>query len=149
MKEEIKKRVKTDIKKAISVEKEALPFRIDRPFKLPPKTLGQKSADAITKWAGSWTFIILVGIFLFLWMIVNTSWLVFGREWDPYPFILLNFILSTLAAIQAPIILMSQNREAQKDRARAEYDYAVNRKAEKEIREIRAQLDRIEHHNRR
>jgi len=81
---------------------------------------------------------------LFIWMGVNTAWLLFGRSWDPYPFILLNFILSTLAAVQAPIILMSQNRTSQKDRARAEYDYAVNRKAEKEIREIKSQLNKIE-----
>ena len=81
---------------------------------------------------------------LVLWMIINTSWIIFGESWDPYPFILLNLVLSCVAAIQAPIILMSQNRENQRDRARAEYDYAVNRKAEKEIREIKKQLNRIE-----
>lgn len=112
------------------------------PFKLP-RTLGQKAADGLTKWAGSWFFIISLGILMFIWIIINTSWLIFGREWDPYPFILLNFVLSTLAAIQAPIILMSQNRTSQKDRARAEYDYAVNRKAEKEIREIKTDLKKI------
>jgi len=69
---------------------------------------------------------------------------VFGRSWDPYPFILLNFILSTLAAIQAPIILMSQNRQSQKDRIRLQYDYDINKKAEKEIRDIKKQLNRIE-----
>jgi len=77
-------------------------------------------------------------------MLINTSWLLFGKGWDPYPFILLNFILSTLAAVQAPIILMSQNRQAQKDHIRAQYDYAVNKKAEKEIEEIKKQLNRIE-----
>ncbi|MCH7534936.1 MAG: DUF1003 domain-containing protein [Bacteroidetes bacterium] len=66
---------------------------------------------------------LLVAIFLFIWMSINTIWIIFGRTWDPYPFILLNFILSTVAAMQAPIILMSQNRTSQKDRARAEYDY--------------------------
>jgi len=121
-----------------------LTIKIDKPFKISSITFGQKAADWLTKWAGSWYFIISLGIFLFLWMVVNTTWLIFRNIWDPYPFILLNFILSTLAAIQAPIILMSQNREAQKDRARAEYDYAVNRKAEKEIREIKEQLRRIE-----
>lgn len=140
----IKKQVKKDIKKPTGIEDGIISFRIDKPFKLPPKTLGQKAADALTKWAGSWTFIILIGILLAGWMIVNTSWLVFGERWDPYPFILLNFILSTLAAIQAPIILMSQNRTSQKDRGRAEYDYAVNRKAEKEIRDIKTQLEKIE-----
>ena len=112
------------------------------PFKIP-RTLGQRASDWLTKWAGSWFFIIALGILMFIWIAVNTSWLIFGREWDPYPFILLNFVLSTLAAIQAPIILMSQNRTGQKDRARAEYDYAVNRKAEKEIREIKTELKKL------
>lgn len=108
------------------------------------RTFGQRAADWLTKWAGSWFFIILLACLLFVWMVVNTAWLLFGKVWDPYPFILLNFILSTLAAVQAPIILMSQNREAQKDRLRAQYDYRVNKKAEKEIRDISEQLDRIE-----
>jgi len=104
------------------------------------RTLGQKAADRLTSFAGSWTFIILFFILMTLWIIVNTSWLLFGRTWDPYPFILLNFILSTLAAIQAPIILMSQNRGAQKDRIRTEYDFLVNKKSEKGIRELKKQL---------
>jgi len=112
-------------------------------FKLP-KTSGQQAADWITKWAGSWTFIILFFIFLACWMVVNTIWIIFRKTWDPYPFILLNLALSCLAAIQAPIILMSQNRENQRDRLRAQYDYSVNRKAEKEIQEIMKQLNRIE-----
>ena len=66
------------------------------------------------------------------------------NTWDPYPFILLNLMLSCLAAIQAPVILMSQNRQSQKDRNRAEYDYSVNKKSEKEIRELKTQLTRIE-----
>lgn len=112
-------------------------------FKLPT-TFGEKSSDWITKWAGSWYFIIFFLVLIVLWMIVNTIWLVFGRTWDPYPFILLNLALSCLAAIQAPVILMSQNRESQKDRVKAQYDYAVNRKAEKEIEGIMKQLNRIE-----
>ncbi len=120
-----------------------IPFKLGRPpFKLP-RTFGEKASDWLTKWVGSWTFIIALAILMLVWISVNTTWLLFGREWDPYPFILLNFVLSTLAAIQAPIILMSQNRTGQKDRARAEYDYAVNRKAEKEIREIKIQLEEI------
>lgn len=108
-----------------------------------PKTIGQKAADLLTRWAGSWTFIILFFILLGLWM--STGGLLFlkytkGDLADPYPFILLNLILSCLAAIQAPIILMSQNRSAQRDRLRAEYDYAVNRKAEREIQEIKRLL---------
>lgn len=100
-------------------------------------TFGQKAADKLTSWAGSWTFIIIFLVFLFAWMIFNTTFLIFGKAWDIKPFIMLNLILSCLAAIQAPIILMSQNRQAQRDRLKAEYDYRINKKAEKEIREIR------------
>ncbi|HJX50477.1 MAG TPA: DUF1003 domain-containing protein [Candidatus Nanoarchaeia archaeon] len=107
-------------------------------------TVGQKSADWITKWAGSWYFIILFFVFLVIWMSINAVWIIFGRIWDPYPFILLNLILSCLAAVQAPIILMSQNRSAERDRKRAEYDYATNRKAEREILDLKKQLNRIE-----
>ena len=107
-------------------------------------TFGEHASDFVTKWAGSWVFIIGASILLILWISVNTLWLLFGRTWDPYPFILLNLTLSTIAALQAPIILMSQNRQTQKDRSRAEYDYAVNKKAEKEIREIKKQLNKIE-----
>ncbi len=108
-----------------------------------PRTFGQKSADKLTQIAGSWAFILVFFVFLVAWMTINAIWLS-HRSWDPYPFILLNLLLSCLAAIQAPIILMSQNRQAQKDRQRAEYDYAVNRKAEREIEIIQGQLDRIE-----
>lgn len=108
------------------------------------RTFGQRAADLLTKWAGSWTFIISIGVFLFIWISINTLWLLFRKTWDPYPFILLNFILSTLAAVQAPIILMSQNRQGQKDHLQTQYDYAVNKKAEKEIQEIKRQLNRIE-----
>jgi len=109
-----------------------------------PTTFGQRAADALTKYAGSWGFIIGFIIVMFLWIVANGSWIIFGETWDPYPFILLNLCLSCLAAIQAPIILMSQNREAQKDRQRAEYDYAVNRKAEREIQQIKKMVDRID-----
>lgn len=101
------------------------------------RTTGQRAADALTKWAGSWAFIIFFGVVLLVWMCFNTYWILFGRIWDPYPFILLNLCLSCLAAIQAPVILMSQNRQVQRDRAKAEFDYAINIKAEKEIREIK------------
>ena len=107
-------------------------------------TFGQKAADKLAASAGSWTFIIGFAIFLVLWMAFNTAWIIFRKSWDPYPFILLNLVLSCLAAIQAPVILMSQNRQAQKDRLRAEYDYDVNRKAEKQIQQIKKQLNRIE-----
>ena len=108
--------------------------------------LGQKAADQMTKWAGSWTFITLFFIFLLAWISTNGYFVLNywrGNLIDPYPYILLNLALSCLAAIQAPIILMSQNREAERDRIRAEYDYAVNRKAEREIREIQKKLEEI------
>jgi len=106
------------------------------------RTLGQKAADSLTKWAGSWTFIISFFIFLFLWMATNVyMWI---QEWDPYPFILLNLVLSCLAAIQAPVILMSQNREAQRDRLKAENDYHINREAKKEIETVIRKLNFIE-----
>jgi len=108
-----------------------------------PQTFGQRAADWIAKWAGSWTFILSFLVILVLWMVLNTSMLLFG-VWDVYPFILLNLVLSTLAALQAPVILMSQNRQAQKDRIKAEYDYRVNRKAERYIEEILKSVKKIE-----
>ncbi|MFH1500960.1 MAG: DUF1003 domain-containing protein [archaeon] len=109
-------------------------------------TLGQKTADNLAKWAGSWAFIIMFAVVLVVWMLINGYYLVefhSGDPFDPYPFILLNLVLSTLAAIQAPVILMSQNRAAQIDRIRAEYDYSVNRKTEREVRDIQKQLESI------
>ena len=97
-------------------------------------TRGQKAADTISTVAGSWTFILTLIFFLIGWIILNVT--AYVLHWDPYPFILLNLVLSCVAALQAPIILMSQNRQAQKDRHKLEYDYRVNRKAEKEIEKI-------------
>ncbi|MEK6918265.1 MAG: DUF1003 domain-containing protein [Nanoarchaeota archaeon] len=118
----------------------------EHPVLRAPKTFGQKSADLLTKIVGSWGFIIMLVIMMIIWILLNGYYLIkqTGNSFDPFPFILLNLALSCLAVIQAPIILMSQNRQEQKDRLRSEYDYAVNRKAEKEIQEIRKQLDRIE-----
>lgn len=114
---------------------------VDHPIFTQRWTIGQKAADFLTSWMGSWVFIFLFIIFIILWTSANVyAWL---NQWDPYPFILLNLVLSCLAAIQAPIILMSQNRENQKDRIRSKYDYAVNRKAEREIQEIRKQIDKL------
>ncbi len=103
------------------------------------RNIGQKAADFITKWAGSWTFILLLSVFLIAWMAINTHIILFGT-WDPYPFILLNLMLSCLAAMQAPIILMSQNREMEIDRKRSQRDYYIDRKAEKEIKLIQREL---------
>jgi len=116
--------------------------KIIQPKKKKKLTLGQKSADFLTKWAGSWYFIIIFFIFIGLWMAANVYMWV--NRWDTYPFILLNLVLSCLAAVQAPVILMSQNRAAQRDRIKAEFDYRVNRKAEEEIQQIMKQLNRIE-----
>lgn len=109
------------------------------------RTLGERMSDGLTKSAGSWAFIILFLLVVALWVYANTTFLLnYGKEaFDPFPFILLNLALSLLAAIQAPIILMSQNRQVQKDRIRTEYDYAVNRKAEREIAQIKKHLEQI------
>lgn len=107
------------------------------------RPLGAGAADKLARHAGSWTFIIGFLIFLIIWMILN-SVIVFLGNWDPYPFILLNLVLSCLAALQAPVILMSQNRQTEKDRIKAEYDYKVNRKAERGIEEILDRLRKLE-----
>ncbi len=92
------------------------------------KTLGERMADRLATAAGSWSFIIGFLIFIAVWMAINAvGWI---KHWDPYPFILLNLILSCVAAVQAPVILMSQNREEIRDRLRAQADYEVNLKAE-------------------
>ena len=112
-------------------------------------TLGQRIADGIAEFGGSWTFIICFFSFLILWMLTNILFLS-SNPFDPYPFILLNLILSCLAAIQAPIIMMSQNRQEEKDRQRSEHDYKINLKAELEIRLLHEKIDHlIVHQNRR
>ena len=111
------------------------------------QSFGERAADNLAKWAGSWTFIILFFVFLSLWMGTNGLFILKylgGEMVDPYPFILLNLCLSCLAAIQAPVILMSQNRQSQKDRRKMEYDYKVNRKAEKGIETILKKLNKME-----
>ena len=105
-------------------------------------TMGDHLADSVARFGGSWSFIISFGVVLLVWVAVNVILTV--RAWDPYPFILLNLFLSMLAAIQAPIIMMSQNRQDAKDRVRSELDFAVNRKAEAEIIQLAAKLNRIE-----
>ncbi len=112
-------------------------------------TAGQKVADIIARFGGSWTFIGLFFLLIFLWVAINVYVFV-TRAFDPYPFILLNLILSCLAAVQAPVIMMSQNRVEQKDRLRGEHDYKVNLKAELEIRLLHDKLDHlIIHQNKR
>jgi uncharacterized membrane protein len=105
-------------------------------------TVGDRLADTVARFGGSWAFITSFGVVLVAWVWVN---LMLARQaWDPYPFILLNLVLSMLAAVQAPIIMMSQNRQDAKDRLRSELDFAVNRKAEGEITQLAARLNRIE-----
>jgi len=105
-------------------------------------TTGQKIADKVASFGGSWTFIILFGMFILIWITINVVWFL-NRSFDPYPFILLNLILSCLAAIQAPVIMMSQNRQEDKDRKRAKNDYMVNLKSELEIRLLHEKIDHL------
>src|SRR5271163_5295810 len=102
-------------------------------------TWGEHIADSVASFGGSWTFIILFGIVLVVYTCINIA--LRGRAWDPYPFILLNLFLSMLAAIQAPVIMMSQNRQDKKDRVRSELDFAVNRRAEAEIQNLSRKLN--------
>jgi uncharacterized membrane protein len=106
------------------------------------RTFGQKVADRVAAFGGSWKFIILFGIFILLWILANI-YLLLNKGFDPYPFILLNLILSCLAALQAPVIMMSQNRQEEKDRERAKKDYMINLKSELEIRMLHEKLDHL------
>jgi len=103
-------------------------------------TTGQRIADKVASFGGSWKFLILFGLFLIVWISINIFWLA-NKAYDPYPFILLNLILSCLAAIQAPVIMMSQNRQEEKDRVRAKIDYMINLKSELEIRMLHDKID--------
>ncbi|MCE1238016.1 MAG: DUF1003 domain-containing protein [Hyphomicrobiales bacterium] len=105
------------------------------------RTLGERSADAVANFGGSWTFITVFAVILVVWMAVNL--VMAARAFDPYPFILLNLVLSCLAAVQAPIIMMSQKRQEAKDRLRSENDYRVNLKAELEIRNLHEKIDHL------
>ena len=107
-----------------------------------PTTRGQRIADQVATFGGSWTFIISFGSFLALWILLNVIFLA-NKGFDPYPFILLNLILSCIAAIQAPVIMMSQNRQEEKDRERAKKDFMINLKAEVEIRALHEKMDHL------
>jgi uncharacterized membrane protein len=108
-------------------------------------SLGGRAADRVASFGGSWRFVILFGLFILVWIGINAVWLL-KKPFDPYPYILLNLILSCLAAIQAPIIMMSQNRLEAKDRIRAENDYRTNLKAELEIRHLNTKFDQLVNH---
>lgn len=109
-------------------------------------SFGERLADNVATFGGSWRFIIIFGSVLGVWIIIN-SLVLLSRPFDPYPYILLNLVLSCLAAIQAPIIMMSQNRQETKDRLRAEHDYQVNLKAEIEIRQLHTKMDQLMNHS--
>jgi uncharacterized membrane protein len=105
-------------------------------------TFGERLADKMADFAGSWTFLISFGVFMAIWIIINSLALLW-RPLDPFPFILLNLVLSSLAAVQAPIIMMSQNRQEARDRLRSQHDYQINLKAELEIRHLNEKLDHL------
>ena len=105
-------------------------------------TFGQRLADNVAAFGGSWAFIISFFSFILIWILINI-WFLARRPFDPFPFILLNLILSCLAAIQAPIIMMSQNRQEEKDRQRGEHDYKINLKAELEIKLLSEKIDHL------
>jgi len=102
-------------------------------------TSGQRMADKLTSFCGSWPFVIILLIVIFGWIALNVLELIF--KWDPYPFILLNLVLGGISALLMPIILMSQNRQEERDRINARYDYIINRKAEREIRHLHGKID--------
>ncbi|WP_300665368.1 DUF1003 domain-containing protein [Fluviicola sp.] len=105
-------------------------------------TLGQRVADKVASFGGSWTFIISFMVFLLIWIAFN-AFILLNKGFDPYPFILLNLILSCLAALQAPVIMMSQNRQEEKDRERSKKDYMINLKSEVEIRLLHEKIDHL------
>lgn len=123
---------------------ETLSSNVDAEFE-KDSTLGEKMADGVSSFGGSWRFIIIFASILVIWIALN-SFLLLKRPFDPYPFILLNLVLSCLAAIQAPVIMMSQNRVEAKDRLRSQHDYRVNLKAELEIRQLHDKIDHLLSH---
>jgi uncharacterized membrane protein len=125
-------------------EHEILASNVDAEFE-QHWSLGERMADRIASFGGSWVFLVCFGIFLALWITMNSIVLIL-RPIDPYPFILLNLVLSCLAAVQAPIIMMSQNRQEAKDRLRSQHDYQVNLKAELEIRHLHEKVDHLLSH---
>lgn len=104
-------------------------------------TTGERIADQVAKFGGSWTFILLFGGILVTWVFINSIPLLLHQPFDPFPYILLNLVLSMLAALQAPVIMMSQNRQASKDRLQAQNDYEINLMAEMEIRDLHDKFD--------
>ena len=132
------KKLQSIVQKAMEDEKLVIENLLN-----PPKdflTQGQKISDKVARFGGSWAFIIAFFVILIIWIVYNTN-VATKNEFDPYPFILMNLILSCIAALQAPIIMMSQNRQEEKDRQRSENDYLINLKAELEVRSLHQKID--------
>ena len=134
----------------IQDEQELLDLLVDQPISIDvdkledsTMTFGDRVADKVSEIAGSWFFIIMFILFLLIWIVINTMILTSGKEIDPYPFILLNIVLSCIAAIQAPIIMMSQNRQAKKDSIRNQNDYRIDLKSELILEELHDKMDTI------
>lgn len=131
-------------------EEELLDLLVDQPISIDvdkeedsKRTIGDKVADKISEVAGSWAFIILFTLFLIFWVVLNVYILKDGNKIDPYPFILLNLVLSCIAALQAPIIMMSQNRQSQKDSLRDQNDYRIDLKSELILEELHDKMEEI------
>lgn len=133
-------KLETDVIEKLT-DYETISTNIDKEFNTQ-FTFGERLSDKIASFGGSWRFIIIFGTILFIWIGIN-SYILLTRPFDPYPFILLNLILSCLAAIQAPIIMMSQNRQESRDRKRAEEDYKINLKSELELRQLHQKVDHL------
>ena len=133
--------LENDVLKTLQ-NQETISKNIDLETDISKFTFGQRLADKIASFGGSWKFIIIFGLFILIWITSNIVFLV-NKGFDPYPFILLNLILSCLAALQAPVIMMSQNRQEVKDRERAKQDYMVNLKSELEIRMLHEKIDHL------
>lgn len=136
-------RIEKDLMSSLE-EQELLSKNVDQEY-VKELTIGERLSDKLAELGGSWHFLILFGVFILIWVGINSAYLV-SSSFDPYPFILLNLLLSCLAAIQAPVIMMSQNRQEMKDRMRNEYDYKINLKAELEIRHLHEKLDQLLNH---
>lgn len=141
----IKKSGKSQLEKLQKIVKDSIDEEksiVENLLKEPKEVLssGEKISDKVATFGGSWKFIIIFGIVLFVWIIINTM-LPKIYDFDPYPFILMNLILSCIAALQAPIIMMSQNRQEEKDRKRNENDYLINLKSELELRSLHQKID--------
>jgi len=131
-------------KKVLSslTKRKILTDKLEEKENTEPISFGQKIADHVASFGGSWTFILAFLGFLVIWILINFYWLM-NKGFDPYPFILLNLILSCVAALQAPVIMMSQNRQEVKDRERAQKDYMINLKSELEIQALQEKMDHL------